>query len=498
MKKLTAVFVLGLGLLGCPVRTDGGECGVLDGGSQSGDGGQASVTSTLQFRFVNLGREAVTVHLDGIDGGDRVQPLASLFKTGHVTLIKQRGTIEARNVLPDGGPVPVTLPFDFDVNEDPATTLVLKERDATITNRISTNVSIERQTPKTSFGEMVRASLANVVIEGGVDIDGDCAADVSASTVTAAKISLRGETDTACDNTADQYFARPVEVSATATPYFIHGQDNQLQVAWVGATDVQVSSPTRRLYVINAYLGARPASLDLNGILLAENVMPGTMVRAKSNLVAKATQVVAAPNMVRIIVDGATQMFPVGTVLTGPCKPPYLCDFANNEDTLLVISENSPSSVSVLKADPAPFDAMVRKPIVLGATALVDTRACVSVLPNDDICTMGAASVTAASLGAIGAASGYARAGRLLYPPKAVSGGTSLLFTVEEAGIAPRRFIWDNPPGLTPAASADHVAGGFAIIAAGTSLDPNAINRKALYFVDTAQQPWKLQTSLSR
>ena len=93
---------------------------------------------------------------------------------------------------------------------------------------------------------------------------------------------------------------------------------------------------------------------------------------------------------------------------------------------------------------------------------------------------------------------GYARAGRLLYPPKAVSGGTSLLFTVEEAGIAPRRFIWDNPPGLTPAASADHVAGGFAIIAAGTSLDPNAINRKALYFVDTAQQPWKLQTSLSR
>ncbi len=494
MKKRSLLLVLCAGLFGCPV-TNQSVC-EADGGSRMADGGSGSA-NTLQFRFVNLGREAVTVHLDGIDGGDRVQPLGSLFKTGHASSLPQRGLVEARTILPDGGATPVTLPFDFDGNADPAATIVLKET-TSLSERISMNVTVGRQGPLAPFGERVRASLANVVLEGGIDVEGDCAADVGATAGLAAKVSLRSDTDQACDATADQYFARPVEVSALSTPYFIHGQDGQLQVAWVGDTDVLVSGPTRRLYVINAYLGARPASVDINGILLAQELQPGMMVRVKSNLVAKATQVAQSPTLLRIIVDGATQLLPLGTVLTGACRPPNMCDFANGEDTLVVVSENSPSSVSVLKADPVPFDSAVRKPIVLGATALVDTRACVSVLPNDDVCTMGAAQVTQASVGPIASATAYARFGRLLYAPKAVAGGTSLTFTVDEAGIAPRRFIWDNPAGLTPTPQADHVAGGFAIIAAGTSLDPLAINRKALYFIDTTQRPWRLQTSLSR
>ena len=51
------------------------------------------VTHEVQLRFVNLGREAVTVTLEGETAGHQVQPWQSLAKTGHVTLIKQRGTV---------------------------------------------------------------------------------------------------------------------------------------------------------------------------------------------------------------------------------------------------------------------------------------------------------------------------------------------------------------------------------------------------------------------
>jgi hypothetical protein len=198
--------------------------------------------------------------------------------------------------------------------------------------------------------------------------------------------------------------------------------------------------------------------------------------------------------MARFIVDGATLFFALGVTQAGLCKAPYLCDFSNNEDTLLVVSESSPSSVSVLKADPIVTDPTVRQPVVFGTTSLADSKACISVLPNDDLCVMGAAVTTSASWSGPASAAGYFKAGRWLYPPKVVNGSATM--TLEEGGLAPRRYIFDNP--TSQPQMPDHVAGGFVIAAAGTVLDTNATNRKALFFVDTTVSPWVVKTTLSR
>jgi len=161
------------------------------------------------------------------------------------------------------------------------------------------------------------------------------------------------------------------------------------------------------------------------------------------------------------------------------------------------MSENSPTSAAVLKADPLVYAAGVRRTVVLGSTTGFETKGCVGVLPNDDVCAMGAASVSSqGNVGGIATAAAYAATGRLLYPPRAVSGGTTMQLLVEESGVLVRRFVWDNPPGLTP--TPERVPGGFAIVAGSGTLDPRFPDKRALFFVDTGSQPWVLKTALSR
>ncbi len=69
-------------------------------------------------------------------------------------------------------------------------------------------------------------------------------------------------------------------------------------------------------------------------------------------------------------------------------------------------------------------------------------------------------------------------------------------FDVEENAIILRRFIFDNPPGLTPTAT--RIPGGFAIVAPVGAVDPRFADKRALLFVDTTVQPWALVTSISR
>jgi len=514
MKKLSLLAFASL-LFGCPPRGEA-DCPSGDGGATTVDAGP--LTNELQLRVVNLSRDLVMVNIDGQDGGEPLLPLGTLYKTGHVTLIKQRGRVEAKNHDADGGRLPVLLPFEFDPRTDAEVTLVVKDQ---FPARLSTNMSIERQTPKASFGERVRASLTGVESPGGVDIEGDCAPELGSNGVSLASISLREDNTLSCDSTADAYYARPPVVSADATPYFIRGRDGQLEVAWVSkigsglhaagssiaqgaklplATSssglgVVTSGPTRKVYIVNAHAGQKPGSLDVNGILLAQDVPVGTMVRARSNLVAAAGAISVEQSQVRVIIDGLTHLTPLAP--NSACKPPSSCDFLNDHDTLMVMSENSPTSAAVLKADPLVYAAGVRRTVVLGSTTGFETKGCVGVLPNDDVCAMGAASVSSqGNVGGIATAAAYAATGRLLYPPRAVSGGTTMQLLVEESGVLVRRFVWDNPPGLTP--TPERVPGGFAIVAGSGTLDPRFPDKRALFFVDTGSQPWVLKTALSR
>ena len=56
--------------------------------------------------------------------------------------------------------------------------------------------------------------------------------------------------------------------------------------------------------------------------------------------------------------------------------------------------------------------------------------------------------------------------------------------------------VSSSPAGLTPVA--DKAPGGFAIVTPGTVLDANALDQRALLFVDTTVSPWTVQSSLSR
>ena len=515
MKPLLSLLVV-LFLCACPPAAP--PCAVeIDGGEGGYD---------VQFRFVNLGRESVTLRLEGEDVGRQVPPLSSVAKAGHVSLNMQRGSVEARQFAPDGGKESVSLPFEFDATDNAPVTFVLVD---TSPNRLSMNVTIGKQHGAT-FPERVKASLSGVEIEGGVDTEGDCAADYSGATGTQAKVGLHDEPGQGCTGTEDNDFVRPGEVEGDATPYFVHGNDGELPVAWVSKVNAGlqtaggalgqgasllggalpggavISSAMRSFYVLNAHSNGQPATISINGIEVARDVAPGALVRVKSSLlaaVARKSVTLAGLNTFATVQTkvgasvGSTQL----EVPIGPCKPPYLCDFLSAEDTLLVVSENLDSSATVLKSHHDTVKNSVgniRRPIVLGTTSTLETQGCVSVFPTDDTCVMGAAVVSSVSSLKGGASSAaYAKTGRLLYPPKAAAvQGTSMRMGIEELGAVTERFFWDNPAGLTPVSG--KAAGGFSIVASGRVLDATAATRRALFFINTAGTPWTVEASLSR
>ncbi len=464
------------------------------------------VTHEVQFRIVNLGRETVTVTLEGEEKGQPVLPMQSLAKTGHVTLIKQRGTVQARNFAADGTKTPVALPFEFDTTTGEPVSFVVLD---TTPNRISMNVTVAKQTQGATFGEKVNAGLASVELEGGVDTDGDCVADFGAPAGTMAAVGLRSDADTSnCPNTAAREFSRPAEADVEATPYFVHGKNGELQVAWVGKVNAGlhaagsaigqgasllggalpggavISAAVSSFYVLNA--GPTAATVSLEGVEVARLVSPGSLVRVTPSSVSSAIR--------KSVDESGRSRGAIAGIVVGAVSRTVELGALDDEDTLLVISEDLTSSATVLRSKHDAVKSVlntIRRTIVFSATSTVDTSGCVAVLPTDDTCVMGAA-VALAGSGSPAAQASYAATGMVLYPPAtSPAQGTSMRFVVEEAGIVARRFIWASPAGLTPVA--DKAPGGFAIVGSGPGVD-----QRTLFFVDTTVSPWTVQASLSR
>lgn len=521
MRFRTVVVASCAGLLfACPQVTPPPKCDAPDAGGA--DAGAPEYEARL--RFINLGREPVKLSLEGEDAGAWVQPLEHKNYVGHVTLIKQRGTVDARNFLVDGGTEAVSLPIEFDTTTGDLATFVLVD---TTPQRISMNVTVGKQTQGATFGEKVSQGLAGVEIDGGVDTGGDCAADLGASTATKVKVSLRDDVTTECPDTADQYFTRPNGADEEATPYFVHGNDGLL-VAWVPAAKVNaglhaaggalgqrasllggampggavISAAVSSLYVLNAHGSHGTATVSLDDTVIAQDLAAGALVRIKPNVVAgamrklkgKVTHPGDTGMLAKFTVGGVTQTVVLGAVAIGPCKPPYLCDFLTDEDTLLTVSENVNGSATVLKSARKGWDGTVKgsSRYVGATTTSVETRACVAVFPQDDSCVMGAAAVSsvgnlAGGAGGGAAAASYAATGRVLQPP-AKTLGTPLRFGIEEQGTIAQRFTWTDPPGLTPVPGTK--SSGFVVITPGAAADGTSIDRRALWFVDTSVSPW--------
>ncbi|MDP3153090.1 MAG: hypothetical protein Q8N23_10495 [Archangium sp.] len=467
------------------------------------DAGEA--THEVQFRIVNLGRETVTVTLEGEEKGQPVLPMQSLAKTGHVTLIKQRGTVQARQFAADGTKTPVSLPFEFDTTTGEPVSFVVVD---TMPNRISMNVTVAKQTQGATFGEKVNAGLALVELEGGVDTDGDCVADFGAPAGTMAAVGLRGDGDTSnCPNTADREFSRPAEADVEATPYFVHGKNGELQVAWVGRVNAGlhaaggaigqgasllggalpggavISAAVSSFYVLNA--GPTPATVSLEGVEVARLVSPGSLVRVTPSSVSSAIR--------RSVDESGRSRGVIAGIVVGAVISTVELGSIDEEDTLLVISENLTSSATVLRSKHDSRKSVlntIRRTIAFSTTSNLETKGCVAVLPTDDTCVMGAA-IVGGGPGSAAQAS-YAATGMVLYPPATPPAqGTSMRFVVEESGIVARRFVWASPAGLTPVT--DKAPGGFAIVGSGPGVD-----QRTLFFVDTTVSPWAVQASLSR
>ena len=71
-----------------------------------------------------------------------------------------------------------------------------------------------------------------------------------------------------------------------------------------------------------------------------------------------------------------------------------------------------------------------------------------------------------------------------------------MVFAADELDAVVHRFTWDSPLGLTPTDAG--FPQGFAIVAAGTVLDPLATDKRTLFFVSTATSPWTVQASTSK
>lgn len=504
----------------------------------------AGVEFAYLLRFVNLGREAVTVRFDGEDGGLRVERRGTGIKRGHVTLIKRTGFVDARDFLPDGGARAVTLPFDFDTTTDAPQTFVLKD---TTPARLSTNFTVGKQTQGATFGERINAGLAGVDIEGGVDTGGDCNAELGGDAGVPARVSVREDTTQACDASQDatfrvEHWGDPHEYRS-ASPYFARGSDGELELVLVrdavprdaptgqasGKSGFSIGEPgvqraLRALYVLNAHASRQPATVTVGSVVLAANVAPGALVRVPAHVWAQARIALnglppgeprglslnglppGVPFRFTVSVGDSAQPVEVEAPQGGPCDPPFLCDSLLDEDTLLVVSENLGSSATVLKTK---HDTVknsinnVRAAVVFGTTSTAATNACVAVHAADDTCVMGAAQVPAAAVSAVGglvaiggaAAASYAATGRLLYPPKNPPAmGSTMRFGIAEPGG--QRVFWDSPGGLTPRAGKQ--PGGFAIVAAGSALSATAQpTQRALFFVDTTVAPWTVSGTLS-
>ncbi len=471
------------------------------------DAGEA--TNEVQFRLVNLGREPVTVTLEGEEKGQVVLPLQSVAKTGHVTLIKQRGSVQARDFAADGTRTPVTLPFEFDTTAGEPVTFVVQD---TTPSGSSMKLTIARQTQGATFGEKVNAGLATAHFEVGVDTDGDCMTDFGGTAGTLAKMGLRNDADvSACANTADLEFSRPPEADVEASPYFVQGKNGELQVAWVGKVNAGlhatgsalgqgasllggalpggsvISAAVSSFYVLNA--GSTPATVSFGDVEVARQVSPGALVRVNPSEVSRA---------IRSSVDSSGQRGGViAAIVVGAIRSSVNVGVLDDEDTLLVISEDLTSSATVLKSKKDAVKGVlnvIRRTIAFSTTSTLETKGCVLVLPTDDTCVMGPATVKAGSYGggSPAAQASYAATGMVLFPPAASPAqGTSMRFGVEESGVVARRFMWLSPAGLTPVA--DKAPGGFAIVGAGPGVD-----QRSLFFVDTTVSPWTVQASLSR
>lgn len=479
------------------------------------DAGQPEVE--LSYRFINLSGVAATVRLSTADAGAEVSPFQERKLVEKATSgLKDTLKTQVRLAPFDGGAGgDLTLETELEAGEE--VTLVLTPTE-TADHRISMNVTVPKQTQGATFGERVKAGLqaAGARVGGGVDTDGDCTTDVAGTSGTVATVQLVASPDgvKACPDA--ELFVQPPDVDADAIPFLVD-DDGTVAMAWVRtsppggrtthlrATVLQHALPD--VYVLNVNAERQPATVRLDGVELAADVPPATLTRVPQAAVARALRarlgalipggavISAAVSSVSITVGGATVTAAIAAL---HCGPGATCDALGGEDLLIIASENTPGLLRKKHETSKNAVDTVRRPLVFTSTSTMGATGCIAATLGDDACIMGAAAVSSVSSlaggGSGAAAASYAR--QLLYPPTVTPLSTQgtpapLPFTYLEGG---QRFLFELPVDAPPR-MASH--GGFVVVGAGRSVDATAMGKRAAFYVDASQAPWRESHLLS-
>ncbi|MCC6811140.1 MAG: hypothetical protein IT381_27165 [Deltaproteobacteria bacterium] len=494
---------------------------------------------TMFVRFVNLYLAPVAVRLDAETEETVVAPLQTrtiatrtqkLWQTNSFRLALH---VRAPRYDVAGETSTATMEdhtVDIEAADGETVSIVAKTgRIDSTPARISTNMTIARQTPKRDFGDRVKAGFSDIESVQGIDLDGDCVADIGGSGGTPAAIAITDGTGSVCA-TATSVFVQPfgyddaIAYPTTGASGFALAWDSPSRAGVSEAPDHDATQPTlissgnssvvltrplASVYLLNAH----PAGVAVDVTLGAQSIgsVPGgSLQKISATTLARALHEGPDLSARTLSVNASSAAYAsyvfttpdtASGVYTGPCRPPYLCDFLADFDTLLVVGDATDASARIRRmlSPRAPDDAVAAAArLVLPVSALepsLDVKTCFTLFAGDDTCVMGVISAAVSSVSQLGtkgggaASAAYARATSPvpgLLPPATDPAGLTPRFRIREvvAGTAPvgRAFDWAAGAGLN--------ASGFAVIASGGVAGAIGTPQRSLILINTSVEPW--------
>lgn len=466
------------------------------------DSGVPERESSLEV--INLTGAPVSLRLGETESAVSVPPFETFKVVEKATSgLKDTLKTQVRLAAGDAG----TLETPVDVASGEQLLLVLS---ATPDGVSATEVS-QKTTKGKTFGESMAGGLqaAGASVQRGVDVSGDCLADVAGEIGARASVVLAADATSLPDCPGARSFVRPAEFSEALA--FLVPVDGSLEVAWVRAprdsasglatgrrmhTPLMLTTPALPVvYVLNAHEDRLPTTVSLESLVLAADVPSGGLVRVAPTVVAQGASLVGSvmpgAGVVSAAVSSVSGLSTGTTTLTATCSSHSLCSPLGDGDVLIIAS----SKPATMRMGQKNVIARGRRDLKFGSLVNGEATGCVAVGAGDDACIMGPA-ISALANGSGGAAqASYAATGRLIPPatvgPDATGAPPRIPFMYAEG---PRRFDFVLP-GETVTNLASH--GGFFVVGAGTAIDAAATDARSLFWVDSSTQPWALSTQRS-
>lgn len=422
MKRFTAGLALTLGFFACPPPVQQTRCETPDAGSSETDAGSSvdagNPTTDESLRFVNLTDQTLTFVAE--DAGAVVEAFSSrksqkMNKPGHITLNRRTISVSAAGQQPVSFDCDIDLQLDGEVRKHSCVAVAQTAGDGGVALRKGWDGTVKGGSKL--FSERMSDSLGTsaTALGLGVDLTGDCLADVGTGVGQPASIAVfTADTATVCsaENVwafRAQEFINEEEVEDISLVRSGGGQPAlayrlrvwQLMQGQNSASTVILGRPIPDVYVMNARTTGGNDDYSFAGRPFATGAQPGRPIQlTPSAAYALKTKTKSNNTNERLMVGGASLPVVSGT-LTGPCRPPYLCDFVpggvSSEDSwetmgrtasLLVVTD---TEARLIDLPAVPAAGTVETPYFLPIVVGADRPKATVCLGNDVTCVSNSA-----------------------------------------------------------------------------------------------------------